>query len=228
MVKADISRCFPSIYTHSIEWAAVTKRVAKIRHNKSNVKKSWDMLLDINLRNTTYGETHGVLIGPHSSNLISEIILTAIDNKMYEAGYRYIRYIDDYSCYVESLEKADDFINDLDSELQEYGLAINQKKIKIIELPDQSESNWTNKLTRFLLKQSLDYSDVKAFFDFAIETMKENDNNKAILLYALKILSKKKMNSNAKNTILTLVFIYYHCIHTWFHMQMNYFCMILR
>lgn len=205
LVKADISRCFPSIYTHSIEWAAVTKRVAKIRHNKSkvkksksNLKKSWDMLLDINLRNTTYGETHGVLIGPHSSNLISEIILTAIDNKMYEEGYRYIRYVDDYSCYVESLEKADDFINDLDSELQEYGLAINQKKIKIIELPEQSESNWTNKLTRFLLKQRLDYSDVKAFFDFAIETMKENDSNKAILLYALKILSKKKMNSNAK------------------------------
>lgn len=198
LVKVDISRCFPSIYTHSIEWAAVTKRVAKIRHNKRQVKKSWDMLLDINLSNTTYGETHGVLIGPHSSNLISEIILTAIDNKMYEEGYRYIRYIDDYSCYVESLEKADNFINDLDSELQEYGLAINQKKIKIIELPEQSESNWTNKLTRFLLKQPLDYSDVKAFFDFAIETMKENDSNKAILLYALKILSKKKMNSNAK------------------------------
>lgn len=199
LVKADISRCFPSIYTHSIEWAAVTKRVAKIRFKKRRAIKSWDMLLDDSLMDTTYRETHGILIGPHSSNLISEIILTAIDNKMYNDGYRYIRYIDDYSCYVESLEKADNFINDLDSELQEYGLAINQKKIKIIELPEQSESNWTNKLTRFfLLKQTLDYGDVKAFFDFAIETMKKNDNNKAILLYALKILSKKKMNSNAK------------------------------
>ena len=139
LVKADISRCFPSIYTHSIEWAAVTKRVAKIRLGKRKLAKSWATLIDFNLRNTTYGETHGILIGPHSSNLISEIILTAIDNKMYNDGYRYIRYIDDYSCYVESLEKADNFINDLDSELQEYGLAINQKKIKIIELPEQSE-----------------------------------------------------------------------------------------
>lgn len=200
LIKADISRCFPSIYTHSIEWAALTKKVAKIRHNNKSVKQHWSSLLDASLMATTYGETHGILIGPHSSNLISEIILTAIDAKMLEKGYKYIRYIDDYTCYVESLEKTDDFIKELDSELQEYGLAINQKKIKIIELPAVDESNWTNKLTKlFLLKRTLNYGDVKAFLDFAIETMKENDNNKAIMLYALKVLSKKKMKPNAKS-----------------------------
>ena len=29
LVKVDISQCFPSIYTHAIPWALVTKEVAK-------------------------------------------------------------------------------------------------------------------------------------------------------------------------------------------------------
>lgn len=43
-----------------------------------------------------HGETHGILIGPHSSNILSEIILTVVDRKLYEKHYRYVRAIDDY------------------------------------------------------------------------------------------------------------------------------------
>ena len=32
------------------------------------------------------GETHGLLIGPHTSNLLSEIILTVVDKQLYESA----------------------------------------------------------------------------------------------------------------------------------------------
>lgn len=34
-----------------------------------------------NMRN---GETHGLLIGPHASNLLAEIILTVVDKELYD------------------------------------------------------------------------------------------------------------------------------------------------
>ena len=73
IVYADISNCFPSIYTHAIPWALVGKEQAKI--NKSD-DKQWYNKLDTATRNLKHGETHGILIGPHSSNIISEIVLT--------------------------------------------------------------------------------------------------------------------------------------------------------
>ena len=76
------------------------------------------------------GETHGFLIGPHTSNLLSEIILTAVDNKLVAAGWKYIRHIDDYTCHVLSYEKAQEFLIDLRSCLREYDLSLNHKKSK--------------------------------------------------------------------------------------------------
>lgn len=52
--------------------------------------------------NLTNGETHGLLVGPHASNLLSELILTRIDKTLFDEGYRFVRHIDDYLCYVDS------------------------------------------------------------------------------------------------------------------------------
>jgi len=100
LVKADISTCFPSIYTHSIPWALVGKS-----QSKANRKKGWFNDIDRCTRQIKNGETHGLLIGPHASNLLAEIILVCIDKKLVDAGFKYIRNVDDYSCYVETYEK---------------------------------------------------------------------------------------------------------------------------
>jgi hypothetical protein len=83
LVSADISNCFPSIYTHALSWALVGKDVAKQTKAKSG---QWYNKLDETTRNLKYGETHGLLIGPHVSNLLSEIILTAIDYELCGSG----------------------------------------------------------------------------------------------------------------------------------------------
>ncbi|MFA6760499.1 MAG: RNA-directed DNA polymerase [Sulfuricurvum sp.] len=210
VVKADISNCFPSIYTHSLAWALVSKEVAKYNRDDSE----WFNKIDIYARNLKDGETHGILIGNHSSNILSEIILTAIDEIMYEKGYRYIRNIDDYSCYIDTREKADEFLVDLSTELKQFGLMLNHKKTEILKLPLASTENWVRKLNSFVFSNvsKLKLNEVRAYFDIALDLMIHNKENSAILNYSIKVLSKREMTQNAKDyfidTIHHLVLLY--------------------
>lgn len=125
LVKADISACFSSIYTHSIPWALCGKIQAK---EKRNNKSEWYNKIDVKCSEMRNGETHGLHIGPHTSNLISEIILTVVDKRLFDKGYRYIRNIDDYDCYVEDEVAAKRFLCDLEEELQKFDLTLNRKR----------------------------------------------------------------------------------------------------
>ncbi|MDA3966735.1 RNA-directed DNA polymerase [Helicobacter sp. WB40] len=216
-VKADISNCFPSIYTHAIPWALVGKEKAKENKNKDKDKLYYNEI-DKATQWLNYGETHGILIGPHSSNLISEIILIAVDYKL-SKKYEYIRNIDDYTCYVKSYEEAEKFLLDLSMELKKYGLSLNHKKTEIIELPSSFEEEWVRKLKLFKLDSyngKIKYTGIAPFLDMALELMKDNKNNAAILNYAFQILIKNKMTSSAKkyfiNTIHHLVLLYPYLI----------------
>jgi hypothetical protein len=196
VVKADISNCFPSIYTHSIPWAVVGKESAK-QHKKDT---EWFNQIDKFTRNLKFGETHGVLIGPHTSNIISEIVLIAIDYELANKGYKYTRHIDDYSCFVETHEKTEQFLLDLSSELKKYELTLNHKKTEIIELPVASVEHWVNKMNSFCFSQKKDsggnvymaHKELKSYLDLAIELLGKTSNT-AIINYAIKVIAKKKL-----------------------------------
>ncbi len=200
LVEADISNCFPSIYTHSVPWALVGKDYSKV-HNDYD---EWFNKLDKSLRNIKNEETNGILIGPHASNLISEIILTQVDNVLSEKGYEYIRNIDDYKCYVSSHEKAENFLLDLSTELKKYELHLNNKKTKIAQLPLASVNKWVHRLSIFDVgnnltedkKIILEHKRLRALLDLAIELM-VTENNSAILNYAFKIISTKYLGQQA-------------------------------
>ena len=213
VVKADISNCFPSIYTHSLSWALVGKKESK-KYSGQKHQDKWFNQVDFYTRNLKDGETHGILIGSHASNLVSEIILIAIDKVMYDKGYRYIRNIDDYSCYIETKEKAEEFLVDLSTELKQYGLMLNHKKTEILKLPLASTENWVRKLSSFVFSNDgkLKLSEVRAYLDIALDLMFHNKENSAILNYAIKVLAKKEMTGNAKDyfikTVHHLVLLY--------------------
>lgn len=205
LVKADISTCFPSIYTHAIPWALVTKEIAKNTCKDVNL---WYNKIDINVRNSTYGETNGILIGPHTSNIISEIILCAIDAELQD-DFDYIRNIDDYTCYVDTMEEAERFLLRLDSCLRHYNLILNQKKTEIKELPVGAIEQWSRKIqdrTVYFNKFQIfvDYKEVQAFIDFCIDLMAKNNNNAAILFYGIKVLLSYNLSPNAKTYIIKI------------------------
>ena len=59
VASADISTCFPSIYSHSVVWSLVGKAYAKQNRERSH----WFNTLDLHIRNVKLGETNGVLMG---------------------------------------------------------------------------------------------------------------------------------------------------------------------
>lgn len=202
VVKTDISTCFPSIYTHSIPWAAIGKSEAKNRLGERSNEISWFNAIDKACQTVKCRETHGLLIGPHASNLIAEIILGVVDNNLYNKNWRYVRCIDDYTCFVETKEKADSFIKDLVIELEKFDLSINHKKTKIEELPSAALEYWVRKLNGFNLLTpygQVNYKKASAYLDIAVELMKASDNNAAVLNYAIKVLSGEKLTNSARN-----------------------------
>lgn len=197
VVKADISNCFSSIYTHAVPWAFAGKCEAKRNKNHSDL---WFNQIDKCLRSCKNSETHGVLIGPHASNLIAECILVVVDKRLYDKGWRFVRHIDDYSCYVESHDQAGNFLVDLNAELREFDLALNHKKTRIIDLPEASTSQWVQKVSQpelYYRKGRFDYKSAKNYFDTAAELALQEENA-AVLRYAIKCLPVSDMSENAK------------------------------
>lgn len=160
-------------------------------------------------------EIHGFIIGPHASNVLSEIILTVVDKKLCDEGWEYIRNIDDYTCYVATYEDAQKFLTQLTAELREFDLPLNHKKTKIKELPLASTSHWVRRLNAvdYLAPYGgVNYKTAQGYIDAAIELMQENNNNAAILKYAIKVLAKQRVSENAKQ----------YCIKTILHLSVIY------
>ena len=101
-VNVDISNCYPSIYTHSIPWALHGR--SKSKQNRSVLLPGY--LLDKATQSSRDGQTNGLVIGPHTSSVISEIILTEIDHVMIKKGYKqFTRHIDDYRFFAKTYNK---------------------------------------------------------------------------------------------------------------------------
>lgn len=206
VVQADISKCFPSIYTHSLSWALAGKSVAKTTKNN---KTLWYNQIDHLVQMNKDGETHGLLIGPHVSNLLSEIILCCVDYELVNKGWEYIRNIDDYTCFVATEEKAKEFLVDLQTELRKYDLSLNHKKTQISKLPIAMTEQWTRKIKAVtLLKHygKVDYKNCQTYFDYAIEIAEKEKGNASVLNFAIKTLSGLPLTDNAKSYEKDIVF----------------------
>lgn len=220
-VNADISNCFPSIYSHALSWAIVGKEEAK-KHKKD--KKMWYNVLDFHIRNTKYEETNGLLIGPHTSNLLSELILCRVDDMLVSNGYDYIRNIDDFTCYVESDEKAEKFLLDLNSSLKKYELSLNTKKTEICKLPVSSTTDWVESLNNYSIGNDctkdgiaiFKFQRLKSYLDLAIN-LANNTNNQSVYTYAIKTISGTYLGKRALSyyvsTIHHLVCLYPYLVH---------------
>lgn len=201
LVEADIAACFPSIYTHSIPWAL---------HGKSESKKTSSLtdlsgnLLDRCTQNTRDRQTNGLLIGPHASNIVSEIILTRIDSELQAKGHsKIVRHVDDYKFYAATFEEAERFIRDLGLSLRVYEMSLNEKKTRILSLPRPSDENWRLVLNRFIFPtgQDIRYSAIRSYLDLALECAQVIGKSTP-LNYAIKTISghdePRKLNERAK------------------------------
>ncbi len=195
-VEADISSFFPSIYTHSIPWALVGQQKAKSNWNPNE----WYNKLDKVQQNLKRKETRGIPIGPATSNIISELILYEVDKVLRKKNYQFTRYIDDYECYCETREQAENFIPDLERELRKYLLDLNAGKVRTEELPLGFQAQWVIALRNPLpSKKKPSLWDIMSFLDSAVDLQKRYPEG-SVLKYAARTLANSKKKEFDKNS----------------------------
>lgn len=149
ILKTDIKNFYPSIYTHSISWAIHTKDEIRKPGNRSNFNDFVGLILDKLFQNSNDGCTNGIAIGPAISDLISEIILVAIDTEcskiIDERNIEFIgvRFKDDYRFLCQTKQEANFIIKTLQKQLALFNLTLNESKSQIDELPEGLFREWT-------------------------------------------------------------------------------------
>jgi len=185
LLKTDISRYFPSIYTHSIPWALHTKTIAK----KTRGNSLFGNEIDEKVRNTQDGQTMGIPIGPDTSLIISEIIGCELDYLLESelGSLKGFRYVDDYYLYFESLSEAEIACSKLTKIMKTFELDPNTVKTTISYLPEILEKKWAVEIKLYDIRENpkAQKSDIISFFSKAFEYSIDFPAD-AVLKYALK------------------------------------------
>lgn len=172
LLRTDVARCYPSMYTHSIAWALHGKPLAKVDRSSAlagNRLDSWT-------RKAQFGQTMGIPIGPDTSLILSELILSAVDAGLARRrpGIRAMRYMDDYECAASSHSEAMDIMCDLQEELHEYELALSHEKTSVVQLPHELQRPWATAQRRVTVRTDTAYetADLIGYFDTAFSDVR--------------------------------------------------------
>jgi hypothetical protein len=157
ILKADIAQCFPSIYTHSIAWAAHGIDASKGDTRKDSITNTFNAL-DFFVRNGQRGNTRGVLVGPDAYRLIAEFILAKIDHELKatvgELIVGAVRHVDDYYIGLRTEHDAQSVLSHLREMLSTYELNLNDQKTKIYSSLEPINDLWAQRLRDHMVSSS--------------------------------------------------------------------------
>ena len=143
----DINRFYGSIYTHSIPWAALGKKEAKRRHRLKTLKGHWSDTLDKLVRNCNQRQTVGIPIGPDTSRIISELLLSRIDADLCATGSnistrQVFHNIDDYQIGAFDIGTSESAQSHFVRTISQYELRLNDFKTSIEQGLNFAPSNF--------------------------------------------------------------------------------------
>lgn len=138
----DVSRCFDSIYTESINWSNQEKDFSK---SNSDVKNTFGSVFNRLMKTSNHNDSSGILIGPEVSRIFAEIIFQKIDSDIkiilqaekLESGehYEIRRYVDDIYVFSRSDHEALKVYEAVDKSLKKYKLSLNKSKTAKVGRP---------------------------------------------------------------------------------------------
>lgn len=165
LFKFDISKCFDSIYTHSITWALLNKEVVK--KHLADSKRTFGSIFDTLMQKLNYNETNGIVIGPEFSRIFAELILQKIDNnvktelekeKLFsKKDYEIFRYVDDYFVFYNEEHAREKILTAFRLGLREFKLYLNEAKTQLYNKPIITEITIAKQKINDLLNDSLSY-----------------------------------------------------------------------
>src|SRR5690606_1846582 len=113
LLRFDVAKCFPSIYSHSISWAVKGKEFAKKNVQTSSFENKFDKLMQW----SNYNYTNLIIICTENSRIFDEIILHKIEinvvsnlknkhNIKIDKDFSICRYVDDYFLFTNDFKLA--------------------------------------------------------------------------------------------------------------------------
>lgn len=212
ILQSDIKNFYPSIYTHSIAWAIHTKEEIRKKGNRSNYNKYVGLVLDRLFQNSNDGCTNGIAIGPAISDLIAEVILSAVDTEcskiIDEKGIDFIgvRFKDDYRFLCQSKQDANFIIKTLQKQMALFNLTLNESKSQVSELPEGLFREWTADYQPYSLryKKSISYKRFENSFRGTLKVDKKFEGTGVVDRFLSEIYTKKhqlKFNFKDKNLL---------------------------
>ncbi|KKX46789.1 RNA-directed DNA polymerase [Sphingobacterium sp. IITKGP-BTPF85] len=226
LLKTDIAQFFPSIYTHSIVWAAHGREAAKGDTNR-NSKSIYFNSLDWFIQQCQNGQTRGVIVGPDAFRIIAEYLVSDIDNLLQETVGDLViggvRHVDDYYLGIKSEFDSSIVLSGLRDILQNYELQVNDSKTKVLPGLFPVDDIWAQELRSstnniFLLGEKINYLLDKAFELF------NNSGSQSPMKLALRRLDKeevyyKSIWTEIEPKLHRILFHFPHCL--------DYLCLLL-
>lgn len=164
MVQIDVSKCFDSIYTHSLPWSVLGKDQTKFSLFES--KNTFGGRFDALMQDLNHKETNGIVIGPEFSRIFAEIILQSVDvelmkqlaagaNLMHKVDYEIFRYVDDFFVFYNEVSTQLKIFETLQEILKGKKLSINTAKIKHYQKPIITEITVAKERISMLLNDEI-------------------------------------------------------------------------
>lgn len=138
---ADITKCFNSIYTHTLFWAVADTKTAKENVRSQTFSNRFDRLM----QSVNYNETNGICIGAEVSRIFAEIILSDVDRSVillleskglrYRVDYEFRRYVDDFYVFSKNSSTSTRVLAAIESCLSKFNLHLNDDKTRAMSRP---------------------------------------------------------------------------------------------
>jgi Reverse transcriptase (RNA-dependent DNA polymerase) len=166
LLKLDITKCFDSIYTHSLAWALIGKE--EVKDSLNVLEGTFADKFDKFMQAANYRETNGIIIGPEFSRIFAELILQHIDKKLsdtlatqhdllHKTDYEIFRYVDDYFVFYNEDSTKNIIQQELQVLLREFKLSLNSAKAETYEKPIITEISIAKLKLADLLSDNLAY-----------------------------------------------------------------------
>lgn len=141
MFQTDVTNCYPSIYTHSLEWAFDKGGRLSFKRQRSigKPKPNLGTKIDQRLRNMNYGQTIGIPQGSVLMDFIAEMVMAGTDVELTEVlkknevtgidqDFRILRYRDDYRIFSNEYRTGHEIMKQLNTILYNWNMKMNSSK----------------------------------------------------------------------------------------------------
>jgi hypothetical protein len=196
VVRTDITRFYPSIYTHSIAWAAYGKE--KVKEQVGKFSGSLADRLDILVRSGNRGQTIGIPVGPETSRIIADVISGRID-EAFSAQQPLIpaanvdRLQDDWFVGTSTLERAEAALTSISHAYRSFSLDINGSKTAVERTLSPISETWLAEIGAFLShsKAKLTRNTLREFLHLILKLQLDYPNA-PVVKYGLAVIEDKR------------------------------------